>query len=558
MTMRGGTTRHSAEHTARGEDGFTIIETSLALGIIFTVLLGLLGSLNSGVRGLVTGRQRTGATAVAKQVGEQAWASAYDDIGHALGTDATLAGDTALTGVAPDYLYTPQGGTAEPLVGAANPIYPAHQWDLARDGTDYTVKVYVTLVDRTAGDDSKRLTVAVSWTGAQYAAGIEPVVRLSTLVSRTAVVSSPDASGVVDVDGGVVTVTGTLAGLNLSRADVFFPYVHGDAGTDGVTTAHGFAGSSRSRLALLSGTAGGCGITGLVAECTGVKAETLADDDGGTVAPVRHSVGPLSDVGGTVSVGSLLQLVVGGTNNVTSKSGAQSCSTCSPAVGDGDGLFYATDEAAGPASAQIGFLGGLLSGNLMQIDAAGAATATVDADPVTPDHLVSSTGRLQIPGVRLVTLGALAPLGFSAGVTIAAVDVTATAAAGPTAAAPAVTGGPVPVQMCDNGFLGTLTTRTVTVTPGNNLSETESCSFAISGLLGALANVSLTTTVQAQSASKARTPSTGTITHGEAYLTNWLTVTTRLVSTELGITTIDLTVEVDYGRIAASADHPGA
>jgi hypothetical protein len=55
----------------RGEGGFTIVESTVALTVVF----GLLGA--AGVRGVVTGSQRTNAMATASKVLETAgaWAT---------------------------------------------------------------------------------------------------------------------------------------------------------------------------------------------------------------------------------------------------------------------------------------------------------------------------------------------------------------------------------------------------------------------------------------------------------------------------------------------------
>ena len=47
------------EERSANEAGFTIVESLIALGLVFSVMVGLLATVNIGVRGIVTGRQRS-------------------------------------------------------------------------------------------------------------------------------------------------------------------------------------------------------------------------------------------------------------------------------------------------------------------------------------------------------------------------------------------------------------------------------------------------------------------------------------------------------------------
>lgn len=535
----------------RDDDGFTVIETSVALGLIFTVLLGLLASLNTGVRGLLTGRQRTGGTAIVKEVVEQARAADYDRLGHDLTGDVTLATDDALGGTSPNWTYQPEGvGAPEPLVGTANPTYASHDWTLTRDGGDYAVRVYVTAVSAASGDDHKRLTVAVEWEGEQYdESAVENEVRVSTFVSRFGVSTGSEVDGVVDVDSGSVGVTGTIAGASLSRAELFLPYAHSDADGHLVNEARGFAGSARGEIDVSAGTATGCSGTGTAVTCDGAKAETVADNDGGTAFPLQDEEGPTGDAGGDLNAGTALLLELDATAALTSESSAESCVPCTPSVGDGDALLYGASVANGPASMAAAFDAGLVAGNLVQITDDGYATSTIDADAAATDQRITSAGRLVVPQVDLVMLTD-GPLGFTAGVRVESLDVTATSQAGPAAVAPSVTGDPITVTVYDTGVLGLPEYREITVTPGTSLSDSANVTFTAAG-----ATVTLETTIVAGQASTSSESEPGTITQASASLTNWFVVTTHVQITELGVVVADLLVELDYGRIATTATY---
>src|SRR5262245_14241125 len=99
------------------EAGFSILECTIALSVVFVVLVALLGSLTAGARGLVTGRQRSAALALANEVIEDARGRAYGDVGHDFDSDPTLATDPKITGTGSNLMYT--GVTpAEPLAGS--------------------------------------------------------------------------------------------------------------------------------------------------------------------------------------------------------------------------------------------------------------------------------------------------------------------------------------------------------------------------------------------------------------------------------------------------------
>src|ERR1044072_3011430 len=58
------------EERSANEAGFTIVESLIALGLVFSVMVGLLATVNIGVRGIVTGRQRSVAVSIANEVME--------------------------------------------------------------------------------------------------------------------------------------------------------------------------------------------------------------------------------------------------------------------------------------------------------------------------------------------------------------------------------------------------------------------------------------------------------------------------------------------------------
>src|SRR5687768_7701886 len=119
----------------REEAGFSILESTIALALVFAVLVGLLGALTAGARGVVTGRQRSAALALANEVLEGARGRDYGDVGHDFDSDPTLATDPLITGSAPNFMFAGVN-PPEPLAASAvnagstggtvnNPLWPS-------------------------------------------------------------------------------------------------------------------------------------------------------------------------------------------------------------------------------------------------------------------------------------------------------------------------------------------------------------------------------------------------------------------------------------------------
>ncbi len=172
--------------------GFTLIESVIALGLLFTVVLGLLGALTSGVKGVVAGRQRTVATSIANEVMEQARARSYGEVGHT-SSDATLATDSNLVTSGTSYTYNGEVLAGTSLQGT-NPPFNPHVWTRTDNNSTYTVKVYVTMVTPSAGSAYKRVTVSVSWASSQYKSVVKQVRVSSFLYDAEQPPDTPEQS----------------------------------------------------------------------------------------------------------------------------------------------------------------------------------------------------------------------------------------------------------------------------------------------------------------------------------------------------------------------------
>src|SRR2546421_5897281 len=405
---------------ATNEAGFSILECTIALTVVFVVLLALLGALTTGARGLVTGRQRSAGLALANEVLEDARGRAYGDVGHDFDSDPTLATDPLITGTAPNFVYTGVSPN-EPLAASAvdagasggtvtNPLFPfsPHKFTSKREQTVYTTQVYVSTVTPANGDPYKRVTVKVSWSPAQYANAAKSVT-LSSFLFNAAAPPDPKLIGDGEADQGAFKATGTLSGISLSDTQVTLPYVNGGIDSGFVRSAKGFARSASSQVNLLSGLLSGCTVLGLGSSCDPALAEADADNDSGTAPPDTDQDGPTSAASATITAAPTLTLGQG-SGTAQAQASARSCWSCqaggSLPVGDDDRLPYFTGTVTGPSNTSVGFVSGVLSGSFFSIGTGcslNCATVTVDRDHSGSNQRPNTPPSVNFPAPSLLT-----------------------------------------------------------------------------------------------------------------------------------------------------------
>lgn len=273
---------HNTLNRARRDDGFTISELAVALGIFSVALLLLTAVIANNLRGVLVGKQRSVATAAAQDVIESTRSLKWESLGL-LPADPTL----------------PQNGGADPLItqnppgsgvwtfggeklayadqtSGAHPLSPHISAPFKRGATSLTRTVYVTAIDRNADgvDDIKRVTVMVTW-AAVAVASADDTVRLSTLISPNSVSGTgKPLSASADVKNGSVSMTSTLG----SATPVVLRHQLSAAEANGSKVAPVQQGSCSSRAGVIERTGGSTfGPSALT---------TLADDDSLTTAPL--------------------------------------------------------------------------------------------------------------------------------------------------------------------------------------------------------------------------------------------------------------------------------
>jgi type II secretory pathway pseudopilin PulG len=550
------------------DDGFTIVESMVALSIIFTVMLGLLGTLVSASRGIVTSRQRSVATGLANQVLETARGTSYALVGLN-SADSTLASDSAVV----SGQYNPGGGL-EPLAFASpssSSPWPAHQFTQTVSGTSYVTKVYVTTVTPTSGtgDPYRRVTVSIDWTGSQRvqysAAGVTASLKLSSFVFNAQLPADPLFQGLVTGSGGSLTISGTIDNLAITEATFTLPTANGDLSAQLVKSANGLAQSASTLLTgnlALSASGANASVSGLTAQSPSVKVTSSADNDAGTSAATDSSTSS-SDAGGTISRSNTIDVIKGASSSLSSKSTA--ISTSSGAIGDGDLLPHTTSDATGPASISMPYVVSSLTGgsSLGSVITMGASheNVVIDRDDSGTQKAMTATASVDHPVATLfsfvpsvlsfLNLPLLTP--YTGFVKIGSTGtVTATANVGQGVATPSITGGSFDVCIFDtlsnplaSGSCGAGYKR-LAVTPGTAGSASAHASLMVLG-----ASVSLDATVTSGVKSVTSTLNGSEYERAEATLVNWFKV-----AVDLSISTgTNLHVELDYGQITARAKY---
>ena len=205
-----------------GERGFTILETVIALTVVFASLTALAYTASIGFRYVGYGRDRIQATGIANRIMEDIRGLAYTRITNGIPT-SELAADSRVVNCAGEYRFESCAG--EEIVSSTfDASYEAawlvpHTDTLTAGNLDVTYHTYVTNDAPTT--DPYRVTVIIRWTNGAIAAGPNNSVRVQSLFwSPDGCVNSathpfaapcqPFFYGQVDVPQARLDVTGQL------------------------------------------------------------------------------------------------------------------------------------------------------------------------------------------------------------------------------------------------------------------------------------------------------------------------------------------------------------
>ena len=354
------------------ERGFSLLETVIAVTVIFGSLLTLSYAATIGFQYESLARQKQTATGIADQIMEQTRGLAWDRItaGH-LSSD--LAGDpnlvTSCSGDAAGVYrllsctaQTGRPGSGERVVagasscGSGSPdcVYPLvrHTGQITQNNIAYTWRTYDTnncptlTTGGCAATTPYRVTVIVTWTGGRAAPNKivqvqslfwSPTGCRSTSTHPFAAPCQPFFLGVSSVAQGNINLTGTVAGTTFESGDLSTSGVQSSVQQEQLSQAEGSFSQSGVRLVDSLGAATVAG---------DVAASSAADTDPGTGASTWSEVTCGTSVlcaGGAVSTGSSNTVVLTAPGGETAQSdsttaaGAANICPPPPATGQTDG-----------------------------------------------------------------------------------------------------------------------------------------------------------------------------------------------------------------------------
>lgn len=576
--------RRVAGTAASDESGFTVTESVTAIFILVLVALALVSSITMAIRGVLTGRQRTSALAVAEGIMEEVRSVTYDRVGHDLG-DATLTDpDSDFWFDGTNYRYDPNGAAGEPLALAredavvggpsADPVGPlsGHHSTGTLDATEWDAWIYITHADTSGvdgGDPHKRVSVLVEFTGEQFdAEAVENRAKISSLVFESHATPPALVTASAEADAGIVTTSGGLEGNGFQSLTATFPHTFSELRIRQYREANGWSHSAHGQLVDDSGAAatGDCTASGTTATCpmASPPPNLAVSDDPNSGFP-QYASDARTAPDGTMG-GSGYQIdwdggsVAGELSACYGMTGA-----CGPVFGAGgaaDNLPYSLFTGDGPhdldAPFTVSVTGALdvtVNGSIYSSSGANHSEAEIDIDSAgtAATDLTTPTAVVTAPAVDIFTVND--PLGVASALTVAEVsayDTRAFAPVGPTAGSADVDAQAVTVTVAG--------TPLTTVTPGSGEVTDESGSEMVGGITAV--EYQVTVTSGTEDVASQDPDGVGYFTEAHAVLIDALRVVVdaQIVvcpssSTDLlcdGVspqTVADVQVELDYGDL---------
>lgn len=570
----------TAGHTR--EEGFSIVEAIVGLTLIFGAMLVILTGLNTGIRGLLTGRQRQTATTVAKEIMEDLRRACYDRIGHDY-NDPTLATDAALSQSGGIWYFNSEklarATTSSSCTGTA--AVPVHSVSSAGDGTPYAALTYVTNVEPTGANSGvrhKRVTVIVQWDREQYDASVvQDTIRLSSLVfdgqppggtsgGGGGTSAFPITTATAKPVAGSFTYSGTLVPTSGGDSAEFLPstITYPDAyawlRTNLVDEAKGDARTHAWTIEDAQGGLSvplGCTASGNKITCPASSNSSASDSDGATSpAPAFWDTPTAASVPSrTVSKPNSLYSVTVGTGTADTKSTACAGPSCAsfgspPEV---DGLPHGLHTGNGPNPHSLNFnLGGGISGKIIQSSAADAR-AEVDQDAGSPYRRTTARARNTYPAVSLLQLLNTDLLGLGSALDVVSVPsfwVETTADIGPGSSGATCTRS----SSFNITVLGGAGFVTVPITPCiTAMNQTYASSVSIINPLP-VASVETSVTIVSKPYAETETSEPGGFKKADARLEDWLTISFNFEVSVAGQTIADIDGTLYYGDLTAFAE----
>jgi hypothetical protein len=181
------------------DTGTHLVELTVASLVMAVAVIGVVGSMGSGMQIVGSSRQRSAGVSVAQERLERSRNIAYDDVALTEAPAHSTDPENPNNRVTTDGLrYRLEGGSEEPLIVDAVDGGLKHLDDPFKLGTtSFSVRQYVTWVDDpevTGALDYKRVIVVVTWKVPLHQGGSNHVTQSTFVGDGTVTVSTPSAT----------------------------------------------------------------------------------------------------------------------------------------------------------------------------------------------------------------------------------------------------------------------------------------------------------------------------------------------------------------------------
>jgi len=456
------------------EHGFTIVETMIAITIIFAAMVAMAYTATLGFHSIAYGRERVTADGIADQIMETIRGQAYSKIQTGLSSSDLTDPNIVNCGGTP-VVYRFQSCSGERIVSSggvpSTPWINPHTGTIAASATTNNIafnwKTYITndcpsVTATCLAMTPYRVTLMVSWASAAYPSKANNLVQIQSLFSSPsgclsssthpfAAPCQPSFYGIAQVPAGHVDISGSIQGLTFTSGYLGLTGTESNLQNEQVTV--GRASFSESQVSVTDG-------AGTRTDAGTLTTASAADSDPGAPAATYGSAAVASGLGGSVSSvngSTSIDLVApaGDAGTADSAVAAGGANLCPPptdtAETDNLPCVGGRIQQGGALSASMtlnGIVGGLGTATLASV----AAAASPDKSFVNRQAVANEDGGVAVTATRnigTVSVGALpaavgAPAGWSgyllsmtgyqdSAISQAGSTTTAASAAGPTA-----------------------------------------------------------------------------------------------------------------------------
>lgn len=402
----------------RSDEGFTLVELTVAMVVTMMVVAGLIAVFLASIRGVALSKQRQAATGLATAVMEKFRALDYGTLSAGLYC-SDITGDANLSaagtcGGGGTVTFAPPGtgisesvqvqSTAAPA-SAVPPVFPHVVSDASTkiENVQYTVSSYVTQAATTAS--SFNLTVLVTWSSS-VSGGTKTVTQRSLEFSPSRCLSSAThpysgaCQAAFNGDAGLsnagITITAVgdttvdIPGLAARSIELSLPSLSASLGVEQISKLTGLAGTSSASVVTSAGTSSSGGFTTAVAADSDPSSSSGGTDTG-TVSQTSSSTLTVSGTAGSLTVAPTTGDTGAADSRVTSTS-----SSCQDATGS---ALPATDRPCSWSNVQQAGTTGSLALQL----AYGAPNFSLASVAAAPTVARAATTTLGSPGTTACT-----------------------------------------------------------------------------------------------------------------------------------------------------------